>query len=60
MLWIDQSKKRPVQPRNLEELAQALNEEWQRYPQYKLRRLVSSMRRRYQICIAARGGHTRY
>ena len=53
-------KRRAVQPRNLVELSQALNEEWQRFPQYKLRRLVASMRRRCQACIAARGGHTRY
>ena len=38
---------------------QALQEEWQRFPQYKIR-LVSSKRRRCQACIAARGGRTQY
>ena len=52
-------QRRPVQPRNLAELTQALNEEWQRFPQYKLRRLVASMRRRCQACRAARGRHAR-
>lgn len=49
--------KRPIQPRTLAELGQALVEEWQRFPQYKM---ISSMRRRCQACIAARGGHTRF
>ena len=44
-------QRRPVQPRNLAELTQALNDEWQRFPQYKLRRLISSMRRRCQACL---------
>ena len=53
-------KKRPTQPRTRAEPSQALQEEWQRFPRYRIRRLVSSMRRRCQACIAARGGHTRY
>ena len=53
-------QQRPVQPRNLAQLGQAFIDEWQRFPQYKLRRLIASMRRRCQACIAARGGHTRY
>lgn len=62
-LWdvLDQDiKKRPNQPRTLAELRHALKEELQRFPQYKIRRLISSMQRRCQACIAARGGHTRY
>lgn len=62
-LWdaLDQKiRKRPNQPRTLADLRQALNEEWQRFPLYIIRRLISSMRRRCQACIAARGGHTRY
>ena len=55
-----QIKKRPVQPRTRAELRTALADEWQRYPQYKIQRLISSMRRRCQACIAARGGHTKY
>ena len=53
-------QRRRVQPRTLAELGQALMEEWQRFPQYKLQRLIASMRRRCQACIAAGGGHTRY
>ena len=39
-------QKRLVPPRNMAELIQALNDEWQRFPQWKLQRLVASMRRR--------------
>ena len=53
-------RKRPVQPRNLHELAQALQEEWTNMPQIKIQRIISSMRRRCQAVIAAQGGHTRY
>ena len=53
-------KKRPAPPRTRGQLAQALADEWQRFPQYKIQRLISSMKRRCQACIAARGGHTRY
>ena len=51
---------RPVQPASVQELRQALLEEWDSIPQYKIRRLVSSMRRRCQAVIEARGHHTRY
>ena len=36
---------RPVQPASVQELRQALLEEWDQIPQYKIRRLISSMRR---------------
>ena len=49
----------PVQP-SVQELRQALLEEWDQIPQYKIRRLISSMRRRCQAVIEARGHHTRY
>ena len=39
-------QKRLVPPRNMAELIQALNDEWQRFPHWKLQRLVASMRRR--------------
>ena len=51
---------RPVQPASVQELTQALLEEWDQIPQYKIRRLISSMGRRCQAVIEARGHHTRY
>ena len=51
---------RPVQPASVQELRQALLEEWDQIPQYKIRRLISSMQRRCQAVIEARGHHTRY
>ena len=44
--------------RNLQELSVAL-QEWNRMPQYKICRLVESMRRRQSV-IDSPGGHTRY
>ena len=49
---------RPVQPASVQELRQALLEEWDQIPQYKIRRFISSMRRRCQAVIEARGHHT--
>ena len=51
---------RPVQPASVQELRQALLEEWDQIPKYKIKRLISSMRRRCQAVIEARGHHTRY
>ena len=51
---------RPVQPASVQELRQALLEEWDQIPQCKIRRLISSMWRRCQAVIEARGHHTRY
>ena len=48
----------PVQ--NLQELTDALHLEWQRIPQWRISRLVTSMRRRVQAVIQAQGGYTRY
>ena len=53
-------QRRRVQPRTLAELGQALMEEWQRFPQYKLQPLIALMRRRCQVCIDTGGGYTRY
>ena len=50
----------PVQPASVQELREALLEEWDQIPQYKIRRLISSMRRRCQSVFEARGHHTRY
>ena len=51
---------RSVQPASVQELRRALLEEWDQFPQYKIRRLISSMRRRCQTVIEARVHHTRY
>ena len=50
----------PVQPASVQELRQALLEEWDQIPQYKIERLISSMPRRCQAVIEARGHHTRF
>ena len=49
----------PVQSASVQELRHALLER-DRIPQYKIRRLISSMRKRCQAVIEARGHHTRY
>ena len=51
---------RPVQPTTVPQLRTAPQEEWARPPQQQLGRLISSMRRRCQTVIDARGHHTRY
>ena len=51
---------RPIQPKTVPQLRTALQEEWARIPQQQLGRLISSMRRRCQTVIDARGHHTRY
>jgi hypothetical protein len=33
---------------------------WQQYPQYRLRRLIHGIRRRFQELYRMRGGYTRY
>ena len=48
------------QPQTLNELRNALNQEWRRIPQATVRRLINSMNRRCTSLIAARGGYTRY
>jgi hypothetical protein len=62
-LWDYLGKKvneREQKCQNIAELRTALIEEWQRYPQNKLRRLVQGMRRRVQELLQKRGGYTRY
>lgn len=51
---------RQNQPANLQELAQALIQEWDNIPANVIRRHTSSMRRRVNAVINANGGHTRY
>ena len=51
---------RPVPPQILQDLEEALVEEWSLIPQRYLRRLIRSMSRWCQAVINARGGHTPY
>ena len=51
---------RAHRPVTLAQLGQALIEEWNQIPQYVIRRLVTSMRRRCLAVLDSRGGHTRY
>lgn len=47
-------------PQTLQELRNALDEEWTAIPQHFIERTINSMRRRCNDCLRARGGHTRY
>ncbi|KAL1265725.1 hypothetical protein QQF64_003752 [Cirrhinus molitorella] len=51
---------RAIPPRNVQELAGALVEEWGNISQQELTNLVQSMRRRCTAVLQAAGGHTRY
>ncbi len=51
---------RDVIPQTLQELADALREEWDAMPVDVVNKLVDSMPRRLDALIRARGGHTRY
>ena len=51
---------RAFPPRNVQELAGALVEEWGNISQQELANLVQSMRRRCTAVLNAAGGHTRY
>jgi hypothetical protein len=45
---------------NINELRTAILQEWQQFPQERLRRLVRSMTRRVTELHNKRGGYTRY
>uniref|UniRef100_A0A8C7K8B0 Transposase n=1 Tax=Oncorhynchus kisutch TaxID=8019 RepID=A0A8C7K8B0_ONCKI len=51
---------RAIPPRNVQELASALVEEWGSISQQELANLIQSMRRRCTALLNAAGGHTRY
>ena len=53
-------RSRAIPPRNVQELAGALVEEWGKISQQELANLVQSMRRRCTAVPNAAGGHTRY
>ena len=44
----------------LQELPQALEQEWGRIPQDRIRRLIESMPRRVRAVLQSNGGHNRY
>lgn len=52
------SRERP--PVTLQEMADALSEEWDNIPQQRITNLISSMPRRLEALRVARGGNTRY
>lgn len=53
-------RKRPHPVQTLQQLKEALIEEWDNIPQEDIRRLIRSMPRRCQALIRANGRHTRY
>jgi len=53
-------RRRQNKPRNLQELAQTLIQEWSNIPANVIRRHTRSMRRRINAVLKANGGHTRY
>ena len=55
---MDRRLRRPNQPVTLQGLGEARQEAWQEIPQAFHANPIASMRRRYQECVNARGGHT--
>ena len=51
---------RQHRPANVQDLAIALQEEWNGIPQFYLGRLVRSMPRRIEAYLTNQGGFTRY
>ena len=51
---------RPQQPRNKDELWDALQEEWYKISPAYIKNLYDSMPRRIQALLTAKGGHTKY
>lgn len=62
-LWDDLDRRvrsRHPAPQTLQELQQALEQEWRRIPQNRIRRLIVSMPRRVRAVLQVNGGHNRY
>ena len=62
-LWDDLDRRvrqRQPQPQSLQQLMNALQDEWNNILQQAIRTLISSMGRCGQAVIDSRGGHTRY
>lgn len=62
-LWDELKRRirgRNIAPTNLQELQNALKEEWEAIPQDFIKHLIESMENRCQAVIRARGGNTSY
>ena len=62
-LWDELERRirnRPNLPTSLQQLQDALLEEWEAIPREVWRKLIFSMRKRCQAVVTAYGGHTRY
>ena len=53
-------QQRNQMPTTLDELRVAITEEWHAIPRDRIRKVITSMRRRCQAVMAADGGHTIY
>jgi hypothetical protein len=53
-------RQRQPHPQSLQQLVNALQDEWNNILQQAIRTLISSMGRRCQAVIDSHGGHTRY
>lgn len=53
-------RRRQPPPGTVQQLLQALQEEWAAIPQPQIRTLINSMRRRITAVLQTHGGHTRY
>ena len=60
IVWTNDLRRCPNPPANVNELCQALIQEWNNIPQAKINTLVNSMRRLCTAVVNPRGGHTRY
>jgi hypothetical protein len=59
MMWQKWCSKQALEKRKTSELRAAILQEWQQFPQERLRRLVRSMTRRVTELHNKRGGYTR-
>ena len=53
-------RSRQPAPQTLQEMQQALEQEWGRIPQDRIRRLIESMPRLVRAVLQANAGHNRY
>ena len=53
-------RRRPNLPANVNELRQALSQEWNNIPETEMNTFVNSIRRRCTAVVNSRGGHTRH
>ena len=59
LYWLQINQRNP-KCQNIDELRTFILQEWQQFPQERLRRLVRSMTRRVTELHTKRGGYTRY